>query len=91
LIGQHGIHFFAVAADTFFMNSVLLGTGLIIVGVVHIVAAHKEWGWYVNNYQIKPILKSKGHSGLKLYTYLMCSPCIGFGVYMLVSGDAMSS
>lgn len=67
------------------MNSTLLGLGLIAVGVLHIVAAHKEWGWYVNNYQLRSLYRS---GGLLPYTYLMCSPCIGFGVYVLATGGA---
>jgi len=73
------------------MNRILIGLAMICIGVVHIVAAHKEWGWYVNNYQVKPILRSKGRTGMRWYTYLMCSPCIIFGIYLLLTEGSLGS
>ncbi len=70
------------------MPNFLAALLLIGVGALHIAAVQKQWGWFMNNYQVKAIRRSMGDGGLRMYTYATCAACIGFGLYLLTTGSA---
>lgn len=56
---------------------------VVSIGVLHIVALHKRWGWYMNNYQSAPMREQWGEGGFALYSYAIFTACIVFGAMIM--------
>ncbi|MDB2438639.1 hypothetical protein N9W89_07965 [Hellea sp.] len=68
------------------MNShIIIGMVAISVGVLHLVALHKEWGWYMNNWQSRSIREQWGEGSFVAVTYFACTACIVIG-FMSILG-----
>ena len=66
------------------MSEPVFGIIMIIIGAVHILAHTLKWGWYMNNWQSRPMREAWGETGFALFTYAICAACIGFGLYILM-------
>ena len=56
-----------------------IGFVVLFAGVLHLVALHKKWGWYMNNWQSTPMREQFGETGFAVFTYAVCTACIVFG------------
>jgi len=59
------------------------GVLILSVGVLHLIALRKKWGWYMNNYQSAPMREQWGEEGFALYSYLVFSVCIALGLMLI--------
>lgn len=66
------------------MSEYILGIIMIAIGGIHILAHRLRWGWYMNNWQSRPMREAWGETGFALFTYVTCAACIGFGIYTFI-------